>query len=76
MDGRADGWGSGWMGERCVTSKKRLLGRLPYFPTLIYFVSHKKLSVSKSNIMRLEFLKNTLLVLLMWTEHRQSLLSF
>ena len=46
-----------WMGERCVTSKKRLLGRLPYFPTLIYFVSHKKLSVSKSNVMGLEFLK-------------------
>ena len=46
------------------------------FPDPDLFVSHKKLSVSKSNIMRLEFLKNTLLVLLMWTEHRQSLLSF
>ena len=45
------------MGERCVTSKKRLRGRLPYFPTLIYFVSRKKLSVSKSNVMGLEFLK-------------------
>ena len=45
------------MGERCVTSKKRLRGRLPYFPTLIYFVSHKKLSVSKSNVMGLAFKK-------------------